>query len=169
MQEIISFLKLLITSNTFNFIVMLIILGAIVKKLNLGKSFDGAVDKVKESLKKSDEEKISSQRLIDEAEKLMKQLPQDIETLKNNSKDKASIFKSKIEETTNKTISDIEQNVENAVQIEEKKISNLMCEKTSKASVELAKQYILETLDSNPNLHNKFFMESLEELDKVKL
>ena len=44
-----------------------------------------------------------------------------------------------------------------------------MTGKTVIASVELAKDNIKILLKSNPDLHNKFFEDSLDELDKVKL
>ena len=44
-----------------------------------------------------------------------------------------------------------------------------MTEKTSHNSMELAKQHILKRLEENPELHNQFILNSLDELDKVKL
>ena len=110
-----------------------------------------------------------SKKVLKEAKKLIDGLPQDIEVLEQNSADKIKVFKEKIEENTQKTIFDIEKNVDRAVSIEEKKISNLITEKTSHNSMELAKQHILKQLDENPELHNQFILNSLNELDKVKL
>jgi hypothetical protein len=44
-----------------------------------------------------------------------------------------------------------------------------MTEKTAKASVELARKHIQDLLNANPELHNKYILESLDELEKVKL
>ena len=164
-----NFLNYILHSNIINFIIMLYILYVIVKKVNLGKSFDSSITEIEAGIKKSDKEKAKSKKVLKEAKKLIDGLPQDIETLEQNSADKIKVFKEKIEENTQKTIFDIEKNVDRAVSIEEKKISNLMTEKTSHNSMELAKQHILKRLEENPELHNQFILNSLDELDKVKL
>jgi len=169
MQEFISFFKYLATSNTINFIIMVAILAIIVKKMNLNSVFDSSISKVDASIKKSDEEKEKSEKLLTGAQKLIEKLPQDIETLEKEAVSKAEVFKAQIEASTQKTIFGIHQNVDRAIAIEEKKISNLMTGKTIKASVELAKSNIEELLAKNPELHGKFIEESLDELDKVNL
>lgn len=169
MQELISFLKLLVSSNTVNFILMLIILAYIVKKIDLNNIFEGSVNLVKASIDKSDEEKNKSQSMLKEAQNLMEKLPEDVKELESNAKTKVEIFKDKIEEDTQKTIYNLEKNVDRVISIEEKKISNILTDKTSKASVELAKLQIAKLLGENPDLHNQFIQNSLDELDKVVL
>lgn len=164
-----NFLNYILHSNIINFIIMLYILYAIIKKVNLGKSFDTSISGIETGIKKSDNEKAKSKKVLKEAKKLIDGLPQDIETLEQNSADKIKVFKEKIEENTQKTIFDIEKNVDRAISMEEKKISNLMTEKTSSYSLEVAKQHILNQLEANPDLHNQFILNSLDELDKVKL
>lgn len=164
-----NFLNYILHSNIINFIIMLYILYAIIKKVNLGKSFDTSISGIETDIKKSDKEKAKSQKILKEAKELLDGLPQDIETLEQNSADKIKVFKEKIEENTQKTIFDIEKNVDRAISMEEKKISNLMTEKTSGYSLEVAKQHILNQLEANPDFHNQFILNSLDELDKVKL
>ncbi len=169
MQEVISFFKYLATSNTINFIIMVVILGVIVKKINLKLSFDSAIDKVKTSIKQSDDAKSDSISKLAEAQTAIDHLPQDIASLEKEATDKAKVFKSKIEESTQKTISSIEGNVDRALAIEEKKLSNLLTGKTVVASVELAKDHIKQLLANEPDLHQQFIQESIDELVKVKL
>ena len=169
MQEFISFLKYLATSNTINFIIMIAILMLIVKKVNVKSSLDNSVASVKQLIVKSDEEKKKSEALLSEAKKKMDKLPEDIKTLEREASSKADVFKAQIEESTQKSIWNIEKNVDIVISIEEKKLSNLLTGKTIIASVELAKDHIKNILRNNPQLHNKFIDESLEELEKVKL
>lgn len=169
MQEVISFFKYLATSNTINFIIMVVILGVIVKKINLKLSFDSAIDKVKTSIKQSDAAKSDSISKLSEAQSAIDHLPQDIAALEKEAIEKAKVFKSKIEESTQKTISSIEGNVDRALAIEEKKLSNLLTGKTVVASVELAKDHIKHLLANDPDLHQQFIQESIDELVKVKL
>lgn len=163
------FYHYILHSNVINFVIMIAILYAIIKKVNLGKTFDQSIENVSANINKSDNEKVKAQSLLDDAQNLIDKLPNDIKTLENNSKEKVAIFTDKIAENTQKTIFELEKNIDKVISIEEKKISNLMNEKTSKASVELAKQHITDLLDKNPELHNQFITNSLDELDKVKL
>ena len=55
------------------------------------------------------------------------------------------------------------------MEIEEKKISNLVTKKTSKESIDLAKNKLIDLLKKEPELHNQFIQQSLDELDKVKI
>ena len=164
-----NFASYILHSNIINFTIMLCILYFIVKKVNLGKNFDSSIAGIEDGIKKSDKEKAKSKKVLKEAKKLIDGLPQDIQILEQNSTDKIKVFKEKIDENTQKTIFEIEKNVERAISIEEKKISNIMTEKTSNYSLDMAKQQILEQLVANPELHNQFILNSLDELDKVKL
>lgn len=169
MEQIIAFAKYILHSNIINFLLMLWILYAIVKKFNLGKNFDSSVEKVKTGIEKSDREKDAAAKLLNEAKELIDRLPEDIKTLEQNNLDKVEVFKNQIEDNTHKTIFNFGQNIDRVIEIEEKKISNLMKEKTSYASIELAKQHIINTLKTNPELHNNFIQNSLDELEGVKL
>ena len=169
MSEIISFLKLLAESNTINFIIMAALLVWIVRKINLNSNFDKTIESVKESIEKSDDEKQKSEKILQAAKLLIDRLPEDVQTLEKNSGDKIEVFKAQIDEETQKTILNLGENIDRAISIEEKKISNILTEKTAAASVELAKLHIIEVLKQNPMLHNQFVNSSLDELEKVKL
>lgn len=169
MQEFISILKTLITSNFVNFVIMLCILGYIYKKFNLGNGLNNAVQAVKDSITKSDEEKKISGDLVHKAEALLENLPNEVKTIEANAKNKTDVFKSKIEADAERTIESLEANVGKALAIEEKKLSNILTDKTSKGSIELARLQIQKMLKDNPELHNKFILDSLDEFDKVQL
>ena len=169
MQEFVSILKYILQSNLINFILMLIILCWIVKKVNMGKSFDNSIASVESGIKKSDNEKLESQEKLKSAQTLIDNLPNDVAELKKSSKDKSEIFKAEIDSNAQKSILSFEKNIESILEVEEKKISNVLTDKTTTASVELAKAHIMKLLQENPELHNKFISDSLDELGKVKL
>ena len=102
MQEILSFFKYLATSNTINFIIMVVILAVIVKKMNLSASMNKSISGVESSIKKSDEEKVISENKLAEAKDRIEKLPTDIKNLEEEAVAKADVFKSKIEELTQK-------------------------------------------------------------------
>lgn len=169
MDNFSSVINYILNSNVINFIIMLWILGVIVKKLNLGKVFDKSVEDVALEIKKSDDEIVRTRKLRDNAQEVLDNLPHDIEAIEKTSKEKTNAFKLSIEENTQRNIFNLDESVKKAIAIEEKKISNLLTEKTSKDSIELAKKHIEHLFETNPELHTKYILESLDELDKVKL
>ena len=169
MESFSSIMHYILHSNVINFVIMLIILGAIINKLNLSKNFETSIKNVELEIKKSEDEKEKAKTNLKDAQKILDNLPQDIETIEKSSAEKTQAFKSSIEEHTHSSLLNIEKNIRKSLAIEEKKISNIITEKTSKASIELAKTHIQNLLNSNPDLHNKYILESLDELDKVNL
>lgn len=109
MQEFLSILKYLATSNTINFIIMVTLLAIIVKKMNLGASLEKSIEVVKATISKSDEEKSGAQKKLDSAKGLIEKLPQDIKNLEQTSKEKVEVFKDKIDENAQKAIFNIEK------------------------------------------------------------
>lgn len=169
MQEIISILKLLAESNTINFIIMVALLWYIVRKIHLGAFFDGASDKIHSNIENSELSKQRSEGTLAESQKKMDKLPDDLAALEKTSESKIKAFEEKIKSNTERTIFDLGQSIKRVMEIEEKKVSNIMTEKTSRDSIALAKNKIIDILNKNPDLHNRFIQQSLEELDRVKI
>lgn len=169
MQEIISILKMLVESNTVNFIIMVILLYVILKKVHIGTAFEKMIDSIKNNIEKSEHTKRKSLETLENSKNKMEKLPEDLAALEKTSGDKIKAFEDKITSNTKKTISDLNSSISRVMEIEEKKISNLITEKTSKDSVNLAKSKIIDLLNKNPELHNQFIQQSLDELDKVKI
>ena len=169
MYDVVSILKYIATSNVINFIIMLFILGWIIRKFSIVGMFDKGISAVEAGIIKSDEEKQMSQTELRSAKAVLESLPNEVQLIKKTNASKIDAFRNRIEESTHKTVFDIEQNIGRAVSIEEKNLSNLLIEKTSRASLELAKQHINRMLSENPDLHNKFISDSLDELDRMKL
>ena len=169
MQEIISILKTLAESNTINFIIMVALLWVIVKKIRLGELFENASEKIHKNIETSEQTKQKSRETLELSKKRMENLPEEIASLEKTSKNKIQAFEDKIKRNTEQTISDINKSIKRVMDIEEKKVSNIITQKTSKDSIELAKNKIIDRLNKNPDLHNQFIQQSLDELDKVNI
>ena len=156
-------------TNTINFLLMAAILYWIIKKMNISSSLKKGVDNVIDTIKNSEQEKKNSQNLVDCAAATMSKLPEQIKEIEKFSEQKTEVFKKQLEESSNKTIENIKQNVEKVVAIEEKKISNHITSETVADSIEASKNNIIEMLKDKPNLKYKFIDKSLEELDRIQL
>ena len=146
MNTVLHIWDTLVKSNTFNFIVMLLILGWIVKKFAIKDSLEGLKNSVINSIEKAKEEKENALTELQKAEKSVENVAENI--------------LSKTEEK----IKQIEDNIQRTVDAEEKTISAKLASKTAKASAELAKNHIKSMLKAHPELHKKYIDQSIEEL-----
>lgn len=169
MYSILEFFKYLAQSNTINFFLMVWFLVWVCSKLHLGTSFDKSVENVAASINKSDEEKKKSKVILNDMEQEMTKLPQVLQKIKKDSSLKENVLKKQIEDSTQKSISNIEQNVSKVLKAEEKQISDEIIDDAVEKAISQAKDDIINLLKSNPDLHSKFIEESLVDFDKVKL
>lgn len=164
MNTIIHIWNTIVTSNTFNFLVMLAILGWIIKKFDIAGSLENFKSTIINSIKKADEEKETAGKKLLEVKKSVENLETEISQKLDNAKLHAeNAARSVIMQTENK-VKQIENNVYKIIETEEKKISSRLTSKTAQASAELAKNHIKAVLKQHPELHEKFINQSIQEL-----
>ena len=169
MNETLNILKELATSNTINFAIMAILLGVIIKKLHLSTAFEKSIEAIKNQISNSETEKANSSKILGKNKDLIEKLPNELEEMEKTSQSKLTAFEEKIEDNTRKTIENLVLATDRIKTIEEKKVSNLLTQSTSKEALEFAKNRICELLEKNPEMHNDFIQQSIDELDKVKI
>lgn len=169
MNETLNILKELATSNTINFAIMAILLGVIIKKLHLSTAFEKSIEAIKNQISNSETEKANSSKILGKNKDLIEKSPNELEEMEKTSQSKLTAFEEKIEDNTRKTIENLVLATDRIKTIEEKKVSNLLTQSTSKEALELAKNRICELLEKNPEMHNDFIQQSIDELDKVKI
>lgn len=169
MHDLISFLQYLAKSNTINFIIMVALLCWIASKINLSAGFDKSIENVKSAIKKSDEAVENSNKNLTCIKKEMKKLPAEIEKIEAETQEKAQNLKKQIEISTNKSVENIAKSASKVLDIEEKKVRAEIFNETIENSVAVAEANIIDMLKSNPDLHNQFIEDSLNELDKVSI
>lgn len=169
MNETLNILKELATSNTINFVIMAILLGVIIKKLHLSTAFEKSIEAIENQISNSETEKANSSKILGKNKDLIEKLPNELEEMEKTSQSKLTAFEEKIEDNTRKTIENLVLSTDRIKSIEEKKVSNLLTQSTSKEALELAKNRICELLENNPEMHNDFIQQSIDELDKVKI
>ena len=146
---------------------MVVLLVWICKKIDLKKSLNKSVETIQSAIFNSENEKSEAKINLNDAQKILKNLPTEVKNIEAQAKEKTNIFKSQVEENSKKAIEAINANIEKVTAIEEKKISNSMTEQALEISIEASKNKILEKLASNQELHAKFIDESLDELEKI--
>lgn len=169
MDNIFSLITTLAKSNTINFVLMVVILYIIVKKMNLNSSLNKSIENVENSIRQSEQEKLTSQNTLKKAQETMDKLPKQIEDIKKFNEQKTEVFKNQLENASKKSIENLKLGVKKAVLIEEKRISNEITSETVSSSIAQSKENIIKMLKEKPEWHYKFIEKSLEQLDRIRL
>lgn len=169
MDNLLHIWDTIVKSNTFNFIVMLLLLGWIVKKINLTNTLNKFKSDIIKSIENSKQEKENGISALKDAEKSVENIEAEIaERLEIANKQAENIEKDILNLADNK-IKQIENSIFKVIENEEKRISTKLIYNTTQDAVKLAKEKISKLLEENPILHEKFINESLEELDRIEL
>ena len=169
MKELLDIWNFIVHSNTFNFIVMVLLLVWIVKKFNIKNALEVMKNNIIDSIEKSKQEKESASKTLNEANDAVKNLDSEINARITQAEEQGKNLAKQILTEADKKVKQIENNIERVVEAEEKTISSKLTSKTVKASVELSKNHIINLLKTNPELHEKFINESIEEIDRIKI
>lgn len=154
----------IVTSNFFNFVVMVLILAWIFKKADLINKLENAKLNIKSSITNSEKEKLNAEKELLDTKKSVENLDNEIKIKIQDAENRAETMAKNIAAVTEEKVQKIKNSVSTAVQTEEKKLSNTLSKKTAKASSELAKANIKAILKSHPELHEKYINQSIEEL-----
>ncbi|MDD3436513.1 MAG: ATP synthase F0 subunit B [Candidatus Gastranaerophilales bacterium] len=161
--------NIIVKSNTFNFIIFVLILVWIFKKINVNAiitSLQQKIIKILDEVKKNHED--AKNELLS-AEKAVENLGEELKVIVEDATKSAEVISQKILSEAQKQIESIENNATKVIEAEEKLLISKLTESTSLASVETAKKHIKSTLEQTPTLHEKYINESIEELDRLNL
>ena len=103
------------------------------------------------------------------AEDSVKNVATEVETILSDAKATASKMSEKIAADAKLQAERIKKNAKKIIDAEEKIIYNLLMKKASKASLEVAKSHIKDTLRNNEALQDKYIHESIDKLDGLNL
>lgn len=167
MNELLNFWKLIVESNTFNFVVLILIFAILFKKINLADTIEKIRLDIVRTIENAKKEQQDAKSKLANAQKAIEHIDDDIKERLNEAGKRAESISKQILENTDNQVALIEKNIERVISAEEKTISASLAQKTVKSSVELAKKQIIEMLESNPELHKKYIDESIANIDKV--
>ena len=161
-------LKLIIESNLFNFLIMIAIIAHVAKKFNFAQKIDDSIAKIKETIEKSELAKENSIEELQKAHEATKNVHIESEQIEKQGQENLSNMKEKITLDSEKQINSINKNADKIINAKEKEIISNLSKKTVLASFETAKKHIIHLLQENPDFHQKFIKESIEELNRLK-
>lgn len=161
--------KIILESNTFNFIILVILFAIIIKVCKLSSLLESGINKVKETIDKSVISKEKSIAELKEAEEKVSNIHNEIEEIEKRNAEAISKSEEKISIETENQIDSINESITKLIDSKEKEIISRLSKKTILTSIEIAKENVKKILKKNPAFHEQFINESVKELDKVKL
>lgn len=161
--------NVILESNTFNFIVLAIIIIYLMKKLRAGAALENLKNAI---IKRIDDSKAEKEKALSElktAEKAVENLDNEIKERYNLAEQNANGVIQQTVMNAENQVSHILQNAENAIENEEKQISAQILKSTAEKALSTAKDIIAARLKDHPELHEKYINEAIEDIDRVKL
>ena len=156
-------------TNLFNFIIFAGIIIYLVIKLNVKENLEKGAEVVSEKIENSTEAKSKSEEKLQTIEDKIVHLEEEIEEIIKNSVDNAELVGSQVIADANKTAENIKTNAVKVVENKTGLLKNDIIKRASVASVQVAKDHIINELNNNYDLHNKLIDESIESIQNVEL
>lgn len=160
---------LIVQTNTFNFIIVFILLCVIFSKLNMREKIDKLRNDIKNYVDSSSEEKINAEKALNEIKNEISKLPDEINKIKKSAQNSVSSLERKIESEIKEQMSDIDNNAKRILNLETKKFKSKLTGILSEASVNLAKDNALSQLNNNRKLHDQYIYDAIKEIDGLNL
>ena len=156
-------------TNLFNFIIFAGIIAYLVIKLDLKGTLEKGADSVAEKIDCSETAKTESETKLHAIEKSVANLEEEIDSIIKQSKDNAELVGGQILSDADKSVANIQTNTLKLIENKTGIVKNDIIRRASLASVEVAREHIINELDNNIELHNKLIDESVEAVDGVNL
>ena len=161
--------NLIIQSNTFNFIVMVMLLAYIFKKFNLSDILLKMKRNIIQSIDNSVLVKKEGDEALEKAENSLKNLENEIKLSLDNAEKLGNQTAENILKESEIKLKQTEKNTLKIQQADEKNLSSKLVRDAVSNSTDKARKYITDILDAHPELQEKYIYESLDDLDRIDL
>ena len=156
-------------TNLFNFIIFAAIILWVCKKINVKTIIETSVQTVETTVENSEIAKTESETKLSAIEESLAHVGEEIDEIVKKSEENANLVGEKLLNEAKLASSIIEENTEKAIENKRIVLKNELLKRASIASIEVAKSHIIDELNNNQDLHNKFIDESLEAIEGVEL
>ena len=163
-----SVLDYISRTNLFNFIIFLSILIFLFKKIDVVGMLENMKNAVIENIEASKTSKSESETHLKEIQEKVSHIEEEIDGIIKKSEQNAKLVGEKIIEDANHTVESIKDNSKKLVENKSALLKNDILRRASEASIEVARNHIVNELNNNYDLHQKLIDESLEALNSYK-
>ena len=163
-----SVLDYISRTNLFNFVIFLSILIFLFKKIDVVGMLENMKNAVIENIEASKTSKSESETHLKEIEEKVSHIEEEIDGIIKKSEQNAKLVGEKIIEDANHTVESIKDNSNYLVENKSALLKNDILKRASEASIEVARNHIVNELNNNYDLHQRLIDESLEALNSYK-
>lgn len=158
----------IVESNTFNFIIFLLIFVWICKKCKISSMIETMQKRVISLIEDAKQAKEKSIDELKNTQNFVANVENEVEEILSTAEQNAERLGQKILKDAEIQVSSILANTDKVVESEGQKIISSLSKKTTIASIEVAKKHIIDTLNERPHYHADFINDSIDELDRLK-
>lgn len=163
-----SVLDYISRTNLFNFVIFLSILIFLFKKIDVVGMLENMKNAVIENIEASKTSKSESETHLKEIQEKVSHIEEEIDGIIKKSEQNAKLVGEKIIQDANHTVESIKDNSKKLVENKSALLKNDILKRASEASIEVARNHIVNELNNNYDLHQKLIDESLEALNSYK-
>lgn len=156
-------------SNLINFVIMIVIIALILRKINVKDNIDNQHKKIKDSINKSQEEVKSALKNYENAKEKLDNVHIETEKIVENAKNVLENLEQKHKNELEDIKVYFEKNLTKEIEREKQNTLNDITLSVAKASAALSYDNIKQTLKQNPNLHQKYIDECINSIDGLTL
>ena len=167
MENLSAFIDYIARTNLFNFVIFLSIIIFLVKKVNVSAKLEDSQNVIKESIDNSEETKLESEKRLSSIEDSIAHIEEEIESIVQKSEENAKLVGEKILQDGEKTALVIQENTSKALENSRTILKNELLKRASLASIEVARNHIINELSWNQGLHDKLIDESVDALEEI--
>ncbi len=163
-----SVLDYISRTNLFNFVIFLSVLIFLFKKVDVVGMLENMKNAIVENIEASKTSKTESETQLKEIEEKVSHIEEEIDGIIKKSEQNAKLVGEKIIDDANHTVSSIKDNSKKLVENKSALLKNDILKRASQASIEVARNHIVNELNNNYDLHQRLIDESLEALNSYK-
>ena len=169
MESISEIINYIGRTNLFNFVISLAIIIFVCKKINVTGKLEAAKKDVVNNIENSKTAKSDSESTLKAIEESVAHIEEEIDEIIKKAEENARMVGGKILEDAEKSVENIKYNSKKTADARAGLIRNDIMRRASAASVDVAKNHIINELRNNPELHNKLIDESVDAINGVKI
>ena len=167
MENLIEIWKQICESNLFNFVVMVLLMAWLVKKFDLGAKIEAGRKKIESNIAESETVKEENLKKLYEVQEASTKIDEEMLKVFSSAEEKARFVGEKLLEEGKIQAESIKENSKKTIDTNIKTVKNEIIKETAQEAMKLAEQHIKSTLESDPNLHQKFIWESIDAIDGI--
>lgn len=169
MESISEIINYIGRTNLFNFVIFLAIIIFVCKKINVTGKLEAAKKDVVNNIENSKTAKSDSESTLKAIEESVAHIEEEIDEIIKKAEENARMVGGKILEDAEKSVENIKYNSKKTTDARAGLIRNDIMRRASAASVDVAKNHIINELRNNPELHNKLIDESVDAINGVEI